>query len=187
MKNLNSKLFNTEVDNLEDKMVVTDAQDNKIFLEWNNINYTIKLTKSNNNHKKINDNKENLLPENENNDPEVKKILQNNNGFALPNQVLAILGPSGCGKTSLLNIIAKRQLPIGKEHIITSEVKCNNILMNSENFGKICAYIMQDDILFESLTPQECLYYGAKLKLNETNDRINARVITLIKQVKFFF
>jgi hypothetical protein len=35
-----------------------------------------------------------------------KKIILNNiQGFALPNELLAIVGPSGCGKTSLLNIL----------------------------------------------------------------------------------
>ena len=32
-------------------------------------------------------------------------------------------------------------------------------------FGKIGAYVMQDDVLLESLTPRECLYFSANLRL----------------------
>lgn len=57
--------------------------------------------------------------------------------------------------------------------------------MDHENFGKICAYIMQDDILLECLTPRESLYFGARLKLKTDLESINARVEELISQVHF--
>lgn len=56
--------------------------------------------------------------------------------------------------------------------------------MNHQNFGKICAYIMQDDILMECLTPRESLYFGARLKLKADLKTIKARVDELINQVK---
>ena len=34
-----------------------------------------------------------------------------------------------------------------------------------ENFGKYCAYVMQDDILFMTFTPREAFRFAAKLKL----------------------
>ncbi len=55
--------------------------------------------------------------------------------------------------------------------------------MNASNFGKICAYVMQEDILMECLTPRESLTFGAKLKLKGTNEQINKRVNSLIKKV----
>ena len=58
--------------------------------------------------------------------------------------------------------------------------------MDHENFGKICAYIMQDDILLECLTPRESLYFGARLKLKADMKSIQARVDELLNQVYIF-
>ncbi len=52
--------------------------------------------------------------------------------------------------------------------------------MDGSNFGQICAYIMQDDILMESLTPRESLYFGAKLKLKTSEQEILKRVEKLL-------
>jgi ABC-type glutathione transport system ATPase component len=96
----------------------------KIFLEWSNINYTIFNKSKNNKVHAIIDPElpvsENSLNSSENFDKKV--ILHNIEGFAVPNELLAIMGPSGCGKTTLLNIIAHRQLSNDKSHIITREV-----------------------------------------------------------------
>jgi len=56
--------------------------------------------------------------------------------------------------------------------------------MNASNFGKICAYVMQEDILMDCLTPRESLIFGAKLKLKATNDQIRRRVDNLLRKVK---
>lgn len=147
-----------------------------IFLEFENMSYTISNQVKIDNVKKI----------------QTTKIVDNITGYALPNQILAILGPSGSGKTSLLNIIASRQLPQGKEHSISGEVKCNDNKIDKTNFGRICSYVMQEDILLDTLTPYECLYFGAKLKINENEEKSISRVKALIKQVstiniKFIF
>jgi ABC-type multidrug transport system ATPase subunit len=55
--------------------------------------------------------------------------------------------------------------------------------MDQSNFGNICAYIMQDDILMDCLTPKESLYFGAKLKLKTSEEEIKKRVQKLIFQV----
>ena len=55
--------------------------------------------------------------------------------------------------------------------------------MNHSNFGQICAYIMQDDILLECLTPRESLYFGARLKLKTDLKNVELRVQELINQV----
>lgn len=62
-------------------------------------------------------------------------------------------------------------------------MKANNKEMNHTNFGKLCAYIMQDDILLECLTPWESLYFGARLKLKTDIKSIKNRVHELINQV----
>ena len=165
---LDIKLLNNEtpIENLS-----TDMQNDNIFLGWENINYyIIQETEK----KKINDT---------NIEINKKVILNNIYGCAMPGELLAIMGPSGCGKTTLLNIIADRQLPQNREkHNITRVVKANNKEMNYENFGKICAYIMQDDILLECLTPRESLYFGARLKLKTDLKNVELRVEELINQ-----
>lgn len=62
-------------------------------------------------------------------------------------------------------------------------MKANNIVMTNTNFGKICAYVMQEDVLMDCLTPRESLIFGAKLKLKGTNEQINKRVESLIRKV----
>lgn len=54
--------------------------------------------------------------------------------------------------------------------------------MDSTNFGKIAAYIMQEDILLNTLTPRESLSFAAKIKLKATQHEINRRVEKLILQ-----
>ena len=55
--------------------------------------------------------------------------------------------------------------------------------MNASNFGKICAYVMQEDILMDCLTPRESLTFGAKLKLKATDEQIKKRVNSLLRKV----
>lgn len=166
----------------------------RIFLEWSNINYTIQLEekKEKKNKTQVTDIKIEPSEENEANsksnseesskNSNVRKILHNIEGFAMPNELMAIMGPSGCGKTTLLNVIAQRQLSDDKKHTITRDVRANNLPMDGGNFGKICAYVMQEDILMDCLTPRESLTFGAKLKLKTTDKLIERRVERLIFQ-----
>jgi ATP-binding cassette subfamily F protein uup len=92
----------------------------RIMLEWTNISYHINI-------KAISSKVEQTRPSGVENSIQVsseeKKIILNKiDGFALPGEVLCIMGPSGSGKTSLLNIIAQRQLPNNKKHIIQRDV-----------------------------------------------------------------
>jgi ABC-type glutathione transport system ATPase component len=166
---LNSKEKENQV-NTDHVHIKQKKINERILLEWSNINYTIDLDNKKPNKKVahmeirnpqsqltqenptstqerwsdhtshvIDSNKIEIENENENNrlsngyqstsaedqySKSNKKIILNNiQGFALPNELLAIVGPSGCGKTSLLNIIASRQLPNDKKHHITRDVK----------------------------------------------------------------
>lgn len=158
----NENQVNTDHVHLKHKKI-----NERILLEWSNINYTIDLDNKKPNkkvaHMEIRNPQSQLTQENPTSTPERwsnhtshvidsnkienenennrlsngyqstsaedessksnKKIILNNiQGFALPNELLAIVGPSGCGKTSLLNIIASRQLPNDKKHNITRDV-----------------------------------------------------------------
>lgn len=66
----------------------------------------------------------------------------------------AILGASGAGKTSLLNILAQRVVAGGNVSL-TGELNANGRSYTAESFATFAAYVMQNDILFETLTPRE--------------------------------
>ena len=66
----------------------------------------------------------------------------------MPGQTLYIMGASGAGKTSLLNIISDR-ITINKGDVLNKEIFLNDTVgVNDDNFGKVSAYVMQDDILY---------------------------------------
>ena len=48
-------------------------------------------------------------------------------------------------------------------------------------FGSCCAYVMQDDILYESFTVKEALTFAARLKLNFSRDMQDDRIAVLLK------
>jgi ABC-type multidrug transport system ATPase subunit len=50
-------------------------------------------------------------------------------------------------------------------------------------FGSCCAYVMQDDILFESFTVKEALTFAARLKLSFSRDMQDDRIAVLLKQL----
>jgi len=58
------------------------------------------------------------------------------------------MGASGAGKTSLLNIISDR-ISINRGDVLKKEIYLNDtVKVNDNNFGKVSAYVMQDDILY---------------------------------------
>ena len=66
----------------------------------------------------------------------------------MPGQTLYIMGASGAGKTSLLNIISDR-ITVNKGDVLNKEIYLNDTVgVNDDNFGKVSAYVMQDDILY---------------------------------------
>lgn len=75
------------------------------------------------------------------------------------------MGSSGAGKTSLLNILSDRASN-KKGTKLSGKITLNDsVLLNQETFGKVGAYVMQDDILFDYFTPREALLFAARLKL----------------------
>lgn len=94
------------------------------------------------------------------------------------------MGASGAGKTSLLNIISDR-ISINKGDVLKKEIYLNDtVKVNDDNFGKVSAYVMQDDILYQHFTPREALTFAANLKLSNLSDQVkNERIETLIKDL----
>jgi len=97
----------------------------KIFLEWSNINYIIQTKiKKRDKDKERDPESENLDKSLSSSNSSQDRILLNNiEGFAAPNELLAIMGPSGSGKTTFLNVLAMRQLSNDNHHVITRDVK----------------------------------------------------------------
>jgi ABC-type multidrug transport system ATPase subunit len=48
----------------------------------------------------------------------------------------------------------------------TGEVLVNGHTLNSKDFGKVAAFVQQDDILMVSHTPRELLTFAAKIRTN---------------------
>lgn len=60
--------------------------------------------------------------------------------------MVAILGPSGSGKTSLLNVLSQRSSLSGGSYT-EGELKLNGKVMEKTDFGKMAAFVQQDDVL----------------------------------------
>jgi ABC-type multidrug transport system ATPase subunit len=77
----------------------------------------------------------------------------------------AIMGASGCGKTSLLNVLAGR-LGVSKGSKLSGTVRVNGRELLRSDFGKFGAFVQQDDILIETMTPLESFVFCARLRTN---------------------
>ena len=93
-------------------------------------------------------------------------VLKMVSGIAKPFEVVGILGPSGCGKTSLLNVLSGREQP-GKYGHLGGHIWINGVEHKKFQFGKMGAFVQQDDVLLSTMTPFECFKFAAALKLNE--------------------
>lgn len=63
------------------------------------------------------------------------------------------MGASGAGKTTLLNVLACR-VPIKN---LEGKIKANDSEYNFEIFGDFANYVMQNDVLLQTLTVRETL------------------------------
>jgi len=95
----------------------------------------------------------------------VQTLTQHNKGGVI---VVGLAGPSGSGKTSLLSILGGRT-PKGAT-IAAGEG--GGVLFNGEPLTKRAkrqlGFVLQDDLLYESLTVYETLYFAAMLRLPKT-------------------
>ena len=82
-----------------------------------------------------------------------KQLIKGVSGIFKAGQVSAIMGASGAGKTTLLNILACR---VPSKHL-QGKVYANSIEYNFENFGDFANYVMQSDVLMQTLTVRETL------------------------------
>ena len=92
-----------------------------------------------------------------------KLILENLSGQFKSGTATAILGPSGCGKTTLLNFLSARMRE-SKNLAVKGSLFINGRKETSvKSMKHRFSYVMQDDIMYEDLTPQESIITTAKL------------------------
>lgn len=96
--------------------------------------------------------------------PQQKQIMFKLAGACYPGEVLALMGPSGSGKTSLLSVIGGRT---PKSVNLEGEILYNNARL-TKTYKRSVGYVLQDDLLYESLTVWETLYFAAMLRLPRT-------------------
>lgn len=105
-----------------------------------------------------------------------KHVLKGLSGYALPGETLYIMGQSGSGKTSLLNVLSDR-INTNSSHIVSGKPLINHkIPCSAHVFGKIGAYVMQDDVLFTYFSPRQALRFAARLKLSIPFDKQDRKV-----------
>ncbi len=114
----------------------------------------------------------------------VRPVVWNLTGSVRPGEFVGLLGPSGSGKTVLLNILSSRlAAPVGS--LYQRNVYVNNrVPLTRELFGKMCTYVMQDDVLMETMTPYECLSFSASLRLGCSKEEKEKHVIETISLLK---
>jgi len=71
------------------------------------------------------------------------------------------MGASGAGKTTLLNVLACRV-----QYDKGGKLWANNIPYDYKTFGNFANYVMQTDVLMQTMTVRETLEFAAHLKLN---------------------
>ncbi|CAI6001320.1 unnamed protein product, partial [Closterium sp. NIES-64] len=74
------------------------------------------------------------------------------------------------GKTSLLNVLAGRVMKSGAKTSLSGQVLVNG-RPRDESFRRISAYVMQDDLMFSTLTVWETLQTAAMLRLPSTTPK----------------
>ncbi|KAL4446966.1 hypothetical protein ABPG74_014938 [Tetrahymena malaccensis] len=134
-----------------------DLQINKgVDIVWKNVNYTAKIKKN------------------------TRQILKNSSGICKSGEMTAIIGSSGAGKTTLLNILCCRAQNTDQVKL-TGEISANGQHFDSLTFSNFAAYVMQEDLLMESMTVIEALQFAADLKMKGTDEQKQRKVKDVLK------
>ncbi|KAK9829866.1 hypothetical protein WJX72_008345 [[Myrmecia] bisecta] len=107
-----------------------------------------------------------------------RQILFGITGSCNPGEVLALMGPSGSGKTSLLSVLGGRK----PKAMRLSGVPHYNGAPLTKRAKRQVGFVLQDDLLYESLTGHETLYFAAMLRLPRamTAAQKTERVLTVV-------
>lgn len=111
-------------------------------LSWKNVSYTVKVayTKKEKKEQGITDKYYD------------KQLLKEQSGYINSGETMFIMGSSGAGKTTLLNVLCDR-ITQNRRSKLEGEIMINDTYpVTQKDFGKYGAYVMQDDVLFQTLT-----------------------------------
>mmetsp|Transcript_2225 Transcript_2225/g.2167 ORF Transcript_2225/g.2167 Transcript_2225/m.2167 type:complete len:217 (+) Transcript_2225:258-908(+) len=115
-------------------------------------------------------------------DPNMKEILHNVSGYAKPKEMIALMGPSGSGKTSLLNVLAQR-FGLSPGSTLYGETRVNNKVISQSDFGKFGAFVQQDDILIETMTPVEAFIFAGRLRTTLDQHNLMRKITNLLERL----
>ena len=135
---------------------MSNSERAQVQLTWNNVKYSVTLRNE------------------ETQEMYTKNVLHGVSGYANPGEMLCILGASGAGKTTLLNILSDRVTGAANTSL-SGEVLANNQRISSFDYYSYIAYVMQDDLLMDTMTVRETLRFNAILRTKNAGD-VNSRV-----------
>tara|TARA_B100000925_G_scaffold174317_2_gene131336 strand:+ start:5475 stop:7760 length:2286 start_codon:yes stop_codon:yes gene_type:complete len=94
---------------------------------------------------------------------------------------IAIMGPSGCGKSTLLKALNGDTPPTkGKIFLFNQELSSNWEYLKTQ-----IGYVPQDDIIHQELTVSQCLFFTAKLRLeNFSDDEVEQKINQVLSDLK---
>ncbi|KAL4512213.1 hypothetical protein ABPG72_005215 [Tetrahymena utriculariae] len=104
-----------------------------------------------------------------------KQLLKNVSGICKHSEITAILGSSGAGKSTLLNSLCNRKQN-NKTTQVSETIQANSTNLTFKNFSEFGSYVMQDDVLLETMTVRECLQFAANLKRVSGGERKRASI-----------
>lgn len=114
-----------------------------------------------------------------------KTIINSVSAQAKSGEITAIMGPSGSGKTSLLNFITSRiNFQPGARN--SGELYINEKPLVFDDIGHYSGYVMQDDCLFSTLTPEENLRFAISLKNLAEEDKLEDCVEKFLKDLQIY-
>eukprot|EP00475_Leptophrys_vorax_P015691 TRINITY_DN21992_c0_g1_i1.p1 TRINITY_DN21992_c0_g1~~TRINITY_DN21992_c0_g1_i1.p1 ORF type:complete len:674 (-),score=211.74 TRINITY_DN21992_c0_g1_i1:46-2067(-) len=114
-----------------------------------------------------------------------REILKGVSGTLRPGRLTAIMGSSGAGKTTLLNVISGRLTGAIAGSNLSGSIMLNGVEVSKHDVKHHSAYVLQEDVFYETLTPYELLLFSARLRLPQTisdADKI-ARVEQVLKEL----
>ena len=94
--------------------------------------------------------------------------------------LLAVMGPSGCGKSTLLKAL-NGDTPATKGRVLLFG---QELLSNYDYLKTQIGYVPQDDIVHQQLTVAECMYFTAKIRLdNPLDSKIDKKINAILSDL----
>ena len=116
-----------------------------------------------------------------------KSIIEPVSGKIPAGSLTAILGPSGCGKSTFLNFISGRHQQL-KGLDYNGACWYNDASLDDHSHAKaiqtVVGYVMQDDVLFETMTVRECFEFVAKLSISNDEKVYSDKVDETLKKLE---